>query len=175
MTVALTACHHVIGSRTVPPDMFLAAIVRDGAIGIARTDSVESCARGEGDVRFLPLEGARDVAEEPFLSLRCSEVHALPASEIALALHHRGYRSGRSEMSANKRPIVDHHRGFVELPGEWISTEYYLRLNDTYIQLVRWSGGNHWGTEAEHVYRVLDTTDRIIRTARSEQRDVELD
>lgn len=174
--ITLMACHQVIQTRSVPPDMFVAATVAGGIVGIARADSVAACVRGRGELRLLPLEGHPDLAADPFLSLHCGNVRPLTTSELTIAVDEKGRRSGQAVPPELDGPIVDSHRGFIRIPGEWISTTYFLRYNDRYAQLVRWSHGNHWGTEMEHTYRVTDSDDgRRIETTRALERDVALD
>lgn len=170
------AGHRVMMSREAPPDMFVAAPIAGGGVGVALAESVEACVGAEGTVRLFPLAAERDGTEDPFRRMDCRQVRALDAPELSVALEGRGRRTRGGAPPPLEKPIVDGARGFAAFPGEWIPVQYFIRVTADHIQLIRWSSGNHWGTEVEHTYRVVVSGNgqRIV-TARSVQRDVELD
>jgi hypothetical protein len=156
--------------------MFVGATLDGSLVGIVTVDSLEVCLRGKGEAQFLPLAGDRALAEDPVLSIECSRITPLTAEELSEVFDGQGGSRGEAEIPENASPIVDGSRGYVRIPGEWISTEYFLRYNEAFIRLVRWSHGNHWGGEVDHTYRIeMADGRRVIRTVRSRERDVELD
>lgn len=174
--VVALGCHRIVASREVPARMFVGATLDGGLVGIVTVDSLEACLRGKGEARLFPLAGDPDLAEDPFLTVECSRISPLTAEELSKVFDGKGGARGRAEIPENDSPLADGSSGYLRIPGETFWTEYYLRHNESFIRLVQWSSGNHWGVEVDHTYRVeLAGGRRVIRTIRSRERDVELD
>jgi len=154
----------------------MAATRAGGLAGIATADSLPLCADGEGEADFLPLAGDRELAEDPLMRIDCAGLLPLTAEELSRIFDGEGRADGEDVIPENDSPIESGARGYVRIPGEWFPFEYYLRYNDSFIRLVQWGFGNHWGAEIDHTYQVVPVGERrTIRTARSRERSVELD